>query len=148
MTSERVVSVALVRAVLAAAAAVACLGGGCADFSRGAAAAGAGDAAATDAGGGSDAALSFAVDVHAILTTTCQPCHAQGKKAGDTTFLLTGDVQGDYAVVLPFVDTSAASASRLLAKMSGNGHGGGTLYAAGTPEYQTVLRWIQEGAPP
>jgi hypothetical protein len=147
MTSERVACVSLGQAVLLTA--VACLGGGCADFSRGGAAPAAGDAAATDAdGGGSDGALSFAADVHAILTTTCQPCHAQGKQAGDTALLLTGDAAGDYAVVIPFVDTSAPSSSRLLAKMSGNGHGGGTLYAAGTPEYQTVLRWIQEGAPP
>jgi hypothetical protein len=32
--------------------------------------------------------------------------------------------------------------------VSGNGHGGGTIYAAGTPEYQTILNWIQQGAPP
>jgi hypothetical protein len=35
----------------------------------------------------------------------------------------------------------------MLAKMSGNGHGGGTIYAAGTSEYETVLHWIQQGAP-
>ena len=128
------------------------LSGGCADFSRGAAASAAVDASATDGaasetgGVSSDAALSFATDVHHIVTATCQPCHAQGQQAGGTGLVLTGDPQADYAAVLAFVDTSAAAASRLLAKMSGNGHGGGTLYAAGTPEYQTVLRWIQEGA--
>ena len=89
---------------------------------------------------------SFAGDVHPLLTAACQPCHARGQQAGGTQLLLTGDTQADYAVVISFVDTNTPTASRLLAKMSGNGHGGGTLYAAGTPEYQTVLRWIQEGA--
>jgi hypothetical protein len=35
-----------------------------------------------------------------------------------------------------------------LAKMSGNAHQGGTVYAAGSAEYETVLHWIQQGAPP
>ncbi len=35
----------------------------------------------------------------------------------------------------------------MLSKMSGNGHGGGTIYAAGSPEYETILHWIQQGAP-
>lgn len=128
---------------------------GCADFSRGGAAphADAGDGPADSSapeGGGpsSDAALSFAADVHGILTGTCERCHAAGQEAGDTMLILTGDASADYAVVMPFINTSAPASSRLLAKMSGNGHGGGTLYAVGTPQYQTVLLWIQEGAPP
>ena len=32
--------------------------------------------------------------------------------------------------------------------MSGNGHQGGTVYAAGSPEYQTILHWIEQGALP
>ena len=38
-----------------------------------------------------------------------------------------------------FVDTSAPAGSRLLSKRSGNGHEGGAVYAAGSPEYDTIL---------
>jgi hypothetical protein len=129
-----------------------CLGGACADWSRGSVsfdAATAFDAGASDGSGQSpDAALSFADPVHGLLTAACQSCHAQGQQAGTTLFLLTGDRSADYASVSRFIDVGAPASSRLLAKMSGRGHGGGTLYAADAPEYQTVLRWIQEGARP
>jgi hypothetical protein len=92
--------------------------------------------------------VTFAAGVHGILTGSCQRCHSAGGEAGDTTFLLTGDAAADLAAATPFVDVSAPASSRLLAKMTGRGHGGGTLYAADTPEYQTVLTWIQEGARP
>ena len=49
----------------------------------------------------------------------------------------------DYPTVVMFVDTSAPAGSRLLSKLSGNGHQGGTVYAAGSPEYQTILHWIR-----
>ena len=141
MTSDRRLGLAIV--------ALAALGGGCADFSRGPAA-----PAATDAGTGeggapsSDAALSFAADVHGILVGACQRCHAAGAEAGDTAFLLTGEAAADLTATTAFIDVNAPASSRLLTKMAGQGHSGGTLFAAGTPEYQTVLRWIQEGARP
>src|SRR4051812_6833869 len=124
----------------------------CADFSRGEP-----SPAATDAGGHPDggdaatsdgAALSFATQVHPLLVPTCQACHAPGEQAGDTQLLFTGDAPADYATVIPFVDPSAPAGSRLLSKLSGNGHQGGTVYAAGSPEYQTILHWIEQGALP
>lgn len=128
---------------------------GCADWSRGAAAPDAGDAGAVDAsssdgGGGSspDAAVGFAAVIHPLLLSACQPCHAVGQQAGDTMYLLTGDVAADSATVAGFIDLGAPASSRLLVKMSGMGHGGGSVFAAGSPEYLNVLRWIQEGAPP
>ena len=41
-----------------------------------------------------------------------------------------------------------AASSRLLSKLSGSGHGGGTIYPIGSTEYATILAWIQQGAPP
>jgi hypothetical protein len=140
MTSERASGIAFVL--------IALLGIGCADFSRGPAAPGV-DAGTSEGGASNpDAALSFAADVHGILAGTCQRCHTEGGEAGDTTFLLTGDVTADLTATARFVDVNAPASSRVLAKMAGHGHGGGTLYAAGTPEYETVLHWIQEGARP
>lgn len=136
MTSSRAVQVASVMFALAV---------GCADFSRGPAPV-AVDGGTDDDAPSTDAAVAFA-DVEAILIDSCQRCHATGGEAGDTTFLLTGDAAADFATAGRFVAVDAPASSRLLAKMSGNGHGGGTVHAAGTPEYQTVLRWIQEGAP-
>jgi mono/diheme cytochrome c family protein len=100
----------------------------CADFSRGEP-----SPAATDAGERPDggdaaapdgAALSFATDVYPLLVPTCQACHATGEQAGDTQLLFTGDAPADYATVVTFVDTSAPAGSRLLSKLSGNGHQG------------------------
>jgi hypothetical protein len=139
MTSDR-----LARAVVFA---LAALMVGCADFSRGPA------AVAVDAGAGEggaanpDASVSFAA-VEDILIAGCQRCHSTGGEAGDTTLLLTGNASADLDTVAHFVDVNAPAASRLLAKMSGNGHNGGAVYAPATPEYQTVLRWVQEGARP
>lgn len=129
--------------------AVACAAAACADVSRGAA------SPAVDASAGADtgasdggAATSFATTVHPLLIASCQHCHSMGAAAGDTQFLLTGDTAADYATVTRLINTATPSGSRLLSKASGNGHGGGTVLAAGSPGYQTVLEWIQQGALP
>ena len=123
---------------------------GCADFSRGGPSmtetggtSGAADGGARDGHG----ALSFAADVYPLLSV-CRNCHVAGGAASTTSLIFTGSAATDYPTVTKFVDTSAPGSSRLLAKMSGNGHGGGTVYASGTPEYQTISSWIQQGAPP
>jgi hypothetical protein len=120
----------------------------CADLERGPAAV-TPDASASDAGGaeGGGGALSFAANVYPLLAP-CKRCHVPDQEAGDTRLIFSGDATADYNTVLMFVDTSAPTSSRLLAKMSGQGHEGGEIYAVGSPEYQTVLQWIQQGAHP
>ncbi|MFB1481198.1 hypothetical protein [Corallococcus sp. RDP092CA] len=122
---------------------------GCADFERGPVAVDAG-APPIDGGGDGDGggAVSFTSDVQPLLTAGCQSCHRSGGAAGSTSFLLTGDADADYAAALSLTDTSNPSASRLLRKASGAGHGGGAVYGEGTPEYQTLLAWISGGAQP
>jgi len=141
-------STKLIAGALACALAIG-VAGACADFSRGAPAPTNGDAGPPPGDGGGDggATLSFAADVYPLLVPTCQECHAAGEEAGDTQLLFTGTADADYAVVTMFVDTSAPAGSRLLSKMTGNGHQGGEVYAAGSPEYLTVLHWIEQGAP-
>ena len=126
--------------------------GACADFSRGepSPTVDAGGPPTADGAAGGDGgatSLSFARDVFPLLVPTCQMCHAPGQEAGDSQLLFTGTAATDYTTVLMFVDTATPAASRMLAKMSGNSHQGGTIYAAGSPEYETVLHWIQQGAP-
>jgi hypothetical protein len=119
---------------------------GCADFSRGGPGFDAGEP--TEAAAKSDgAALSFATDIYPLLSP-CRNCHVPGGAASSTSLIFTGTAAADYTTVLNFVNTSSPASSRMLAKMSGSGHGGGTIYAAGTPEYETILNWIQQGAPP
>ena len=65
-----------------------------------------------------------------------------------TSLIFSGNAATDYTTVLQFVATAAPASSRILSKVSGNGHGGGTIYAAGTTQYETILAWIQQGAPP
>ena len=138
------------RRFLAALAVAVCFGlVACADFSRGP------ESPAVDAGsdvgeGGSadGAPVSFAVSVHPLLIASCQHCHSTGAETGDTQLLFTGDAAADYVAVSRLVETSAPAGSRLLSKASGDGHDGGTVFAVGSPEYQTVLQWIQQGARP
>ena len=135
------------RWVLAPVFAVAALG--CADFSRGPTQMSTGATGGTADGGGTgdgNGALSFATDVYPLLTI-CMNCHVPGGAASDTSLIFSGNAATDYNTVLSFVDTSAPASSRILSKVSGNGHGGGTIYAAGSPEYETLLAWIQQGAP-
>jgi hypothetical protein len=106
-----------------------------------------GSGGARDGGGEGKGAISFATDVYPLLSV-CKNCHVPGGAASTTSLIFTGSAATDYTTVAQFVDTSAPASSRLLSKMSGNGHGGGTIYASGTPEYQTILSWIQQGAPP
>ena len=120
---------------------------GCADFSRGTTQISTGGAADGGGTGDGQGALSFATDVYPLLTP-CMNCHVPGGAASTTSLLFSHNAATDYTTVLQFADTSAPAGSRILSKLSGNGHGGGTIYAAGSPEYETILQWIQQGAPP
>jgi hypothetical protein len=133
---------ALALASLAALALVAC-----ADLERGPAAVTPDASASDDGGAEGGGALSFATNVYPLLAP-CKRCHVPGQEAGDTKLIFSGDATADFSTVLMFVDTSTPSSSRLLAKMSGQGHEGGEIYAVGSPEYETVLHWIQQGARP
>jgi mono/diheme cytochrome c family protein len=118
---------------------------GCADFSRGRPTMDAGEAA--DAGAPSDGgALTFAADIYPLLTI-CMNCHVPGGAASDTSLIFSGNAATDYTTVLQFVDTATPASSQILSKVSGNGHGGGTIYAVGTTQYETIQAWIQQGAP-
>jgi hypothetical protein len=117
---------------------------GCADLERGP------SPPPPDAGpdtGASDAGPSFAA-VRALIDDGCGRCHTAGGMAGNSTFILTGAPAAEYQAVRALVDPGAPAGSRLLAKATGQGHGGGTVYRAGSPEYAALLAWISGGANP
>ena len=106
-------------------------------------------APATEAGAEAGAAgRSFARDVHPLLVDGCARCHSRDGQAGNTTLLLTADAAADLPVVARFVNGDNPAGSRLLVKGAGMGHGGGAIFAAGSPEYRTILEWITQGSAP
>jgi hypothetical protein len=121
---------------------------GCADFQRGEPSADAG--VTPQDGGGSDGgdSISYASAIHPLLISGCQSCHRSGGAAGDTGFVMTGDVEADYLEASSLIDTPQPPASRLLRKGAGAGHGGGAIYGESTAEYQTLLAWVAGGARP
>jgi hypothetical protein len=124
------------------------LAGGCADFQRGAYWDEAESASASETAV-SDGGLGYAADVHALLDTGCERCHAPSNSAGNTDFLIiSDDIDASYESTLEFVDLDDPAASRLLAKMAGLGHGGGAVFDDRSPEYALILAWIEQGAPP
>lgn len=121
--------------------------GGCADFDRGEPGARP-EAGVSDTGTLPDgAAATFAGEIHRLLLTGCADCHAPGASAGATGLVLTGAAASDQEKVLPFVNTTAPSASRLLTKGAGRGHGGGAIYREDSAAYAVLLAWITAGAP-
>lgn len=128
------------------AAGIAVLGSGCADFVRGEY--WVSEDESGDATGG-DGIYSYADDIHALLVSGCERCHAPANSAGNTEFLiLTDDIDGSYASTIVFVEPDDPAASRLLAKTAGTGHGGGVVFDDRSPEYALILAWIEQGAPP
>lgn len=121
---------------------------GCADFQRGEPSADAGVAPGDGGGGDGGDSISFASGVHPLLISGCQSCHRSGGSAGDTRFVMTGDVEADYLEASSLTDASSPPASRLLRKAAGAGHGGGAIYGESTAEYQTLLAWVAGGARP
>lgn len=125
----------------------------CADLERGAprpdAAVVDTGAPATEAGGETGAATrSFARDVHPLLVDGCARCHSSNGQASNTALLLTEDAARDLPAVARYLDQDSPPNSRLLSKGAGMGHGGGAVFAAGSPEYRTILEWITQGSAP
>jgi mono/diheme cytochrome c family protein len=123
---------------------------GCADLERGPRPPvpdAAPDVAPAEVGTAADAGLAFA-SVFPLIDGACKRCHMPGGMAADSKFLLTGMAATDYATVRALVDPAAAAGSRLLAKATGQGHGGGVVYRTSSTEYAALLAWIQGGAAP
>ena len=99
--------------------------------------------------GGATGELGYALDVHPLLDAGCERCHAAGESAGNTQFLLVSDdAEASYESTVEFIDLDSPGDSRLLAKMAGKGHGGGVIFDESSGEYELVLAWIEQGAPP
>ncbi len=86
--------------------------------------------------------VSFSDDIEPLLSS-CISCHRGG--TGGWTY--TGS-NNAYAEVIAIVSSQDPENSLLLVKGSGgSGHGGGTLFGRNSAQYQTILLWIEDGAP-
>ena len=111
------------------------------------------DGAATTAAtgeptGGTPMGPAFASDVLPLLRAGCERCHSADGQANDTSFILGDDEAEAYEMTLDFVDLESPSRSRLLTKATGQGHIGGVIFDDRSPEYATILDWIEQGANP
>lgn len=84
--------------------------------------------------------MKFAANVLPILRNRCASCHGSSGR-----FSITHSTS-PYAGVVPFINTSSPTSSRLLLKASGSvGHGGGRVFSTTSSSYSTVLNWINAG---
>ncbi|MFO7567110.1 MAG: hypothetical protein R6X02_30980 [Enhygromyxa sp.] len=107
------------------------------------------DEAGEEQGEGAEGEYGYAADVHSLLDAGCERCHAPGKSADNTKFLIySADVEQSYASTLEFVNFDSPGDSRLLSKTAGSAHGGGVIFDDRSNEYELILAWIEQGAPP
>lgn len=91
--------------------------------------------------------ITFSNRIRKQLTADCQSCHASGAMAGQTRYVISGELDADYRVAKTLVSTTQPKSSVLLRKASGDGHAGGSSYPVGSAKYKTLLQWIEGGAP-
>ncbi len=99
----------------------------------------------------------FGEDIVPILTRMgCNTGSCHGRLEGQNGFHLSlfgYDPGGDYQAIARDggqrrISRMAPEASLFLVKASGRApHGGGQRLSTGSPEYQTLLQWVRDGAP-
>lgn len=83
--------------------------------------------------------------IAAILQARCTSCHANNV----SPYRLTpqANTQNDFAATVGRTNGGQPAQSLLLQKATGNGHGGGLQLPLNSPDYNTILAWIQGGTP-
>jgi hypothetical protein len=94
--------------------------------------------------------VSFETDVVAILSENCATsgCHAGASPAGSLNLNIEdSDATTLYAVVASQIDVDEPESSILLSKATNvTSHTGGEIFSTSSTEYETILKWIQDGA--
>lgn len=102
-------------------------------------------------GGGSvPEEVSFETDIVAILSDKCATsgCHAGSSPAGSLNLNIEdSDAATLYTAVSGEIDVNEPESSVLLAKATNvAAHTGGEVFSTSSSEYETILKWIQDGA--
>ncbi len=100
---------------------------------------------------------SFSADVYPILETKCQSCHNPTGSASNTGLVFANANEAYIAIIQnqpstqgynSFIDTNTPQNSLLLLKATNSvSHSGGQIFAENSVEYNTILNWINQGAP-
>jgi len=92
--------------------------------------------------------LSFVDDgVHDLLVDDCTAagCHS----SGTSPYAITGDADADYEATLREVTAGDGLGSKLIKKSTNaSSHQGGPVLQSGTPAYDLIVEWIDDGAHP
>lgn len=104
-------------------------------------------ASGSASGTGVAAGPDYTTDVKPILQARCVACHST-MTTGYTLSAGLADDAADHAATVAQVDLAAPASSQLLRKATNAvAHGGGATLTASSPEYGTIVAWIQAGAP-
>lgn len=96
-----------------------------------------------------DVTLTFTGNVFPILQGDCFACHASvNNSAAFSAFPMSQNENTTYNEVITRVNLGTPPNSLLLQKATTNGvsHSGGQRFTVGSTEYNTILKWIQQGA--
>ncbi|MEQ9411154.1 MAG: DUF1549 and DUF1553 domain-containing protein [Fuerstiella sp.] len=112
---------------------------------------------ATESGSPEDRAVDFENDLQPVFTRfgcTSGPCHGKARGQGGFQLSLLGfDPDFDYEAITKEargrrVFPAVPEKSLLLMKPTGEvPHGGGVRFKKESPEYQAILKWIEQGMP-
>jgi hypothetical protein len=91
--------------------------------------------------------IAFTPRVHEALRASCSACHAQGKLAGATRYLISDDPRQHFEAARALVIPGDPAASPLHAKARGEAHAPGAVWPPGSPELALLAEWIDRGAP-
>jgi hypothetical protein len=91
--------------------------------------------------------ISFADGAHQALVANCMAGGCHGAGAGG--YSIVDDLDADYEATLARVVPGDAEASLLVKKGANrSSHAGGPALSPGSPEYDLVVAWIDDGAAP
>lgn len=84
----------------------------------------------------------FVQHVNPLLSSQCFGCHSGGTGG----YTVGNDVNVNFQELLSVTDAANAANSLILRKNDGTlGHAGGAGWRVGTPEYDLIVEWIQDG---
>lgn len=88
----------------------------------------------------------FAPRLHALLSSACAECHAEGKAAASSRYLTNPASQKHFEAARTLVQPGSPTNSLLYLRARGDAHPPGAVWPAGSSELALLAGWIDGGA--